>query len=69
MIRLRQHELDLRISSMPTVYGEKMVLRLLDKSRRHISWRIRPHRRGPEIQRPAEKHQRRGAAGGPHRLR
>ena len=30
MIRLRQHELDLRISSMPTIYGEKIVLRLLD---------------------------------------
>ena len=37
MIRLRQHELDLRISSMPTIYGEKIVLRLLDKSRRDIS--------------------------------
>lgn len=28
---VRGHSLDLRISSMPTVYGEKMVLRLLDK--------------------------------------
>ena len=37
MVRLHQHELDLRISSMPTVYGEKIVLRLLDKSRRDIS--------------------------------
>ena len=34
---VRGHSLDLRISSMPTVYGEKMVLRLLDKSRRDIS--------------------------------
>lgn len=29
---VRGHSLGLRISSMPTVYGEKMVLRLLDKS-------------------------------------
>ena len=37
MVRVRQHEIDLRISSMPTIYGEKIVLRLLDKSRRDIS--------------------------------
>ncbi|OGK11095.1 MAG: hypothetical protein A2Y63_01845 [Candidatus Riflebacteria bacterium RBG_13_59_9] len=28
-----QHEVDIRLSSVPTVYGEKLVLRLLDKSR------------------------------------
>mgnify|MGYP002095354452 CR=1 FL=1 len=32
MFSVRGHSLDLRISSMPTVYGEKIVLRLLDKS-------------------------------------
>ena len=32
MVSVRGHSLDLRISSMPTVYGEKIVLRLLDKS-------------------------------------
>ena len=37
MVHIHQHELDLRISSMPTIYGEKVVLRLLDKSRRNIS--------------------------------
>ena len=37
LVHIHQHELDLRISSMPTIYGEKVVLRLLDKSRRDIS--------------------------------
>ena len=37
MVRIRQHEIDLRISSMPTVYGEKIVLRLLDKSQQNIT--------------------------------
>lgn len=32
MVQVRHHEIDLRISSMPTIYGEKIVLRLLDKS-------------------------------------
>lgn len=32
LVQIQEHELDLRISSMPTVYGEKLVLRLLDKS-------------------------------------
>lgn len=32
MVQVRGHALDLRISSLPTVYGEKLVLRLLDKS-------------------------------------
>jgi len=30
--RVKGHTLDLRISSMPTMYGEKIVLRLLDKA-------------------------------------
>ena len=34
---VRGHSLDLRISSMPTVYGEKMVLRLLDKAAQALS--------------------------------
>ena len=37
MVRLHQHELTCVSPSMPTVYGEKIVLRLLDKSRRDIS--------------------------------
>ncbi len=32
LVPVRGHSLDLRISSMPTVYGKKIVLRLLDKS-------------------------------------
>lgn len=36
-VHVKQHEIDLRISSMPTVYGEKMVLRLLDKTQQHIT--------------------------------
>ena len=69
MFSVRGHSLDLRIASMPTVYGEKIVLRLLDKSAQVLD---RPRAGGPrpgQLQRPAEKHQRRGAAGGPHRLR
>lgn len=31
-VRIRDKELDLRISTLPTVYGEKIVARLLDKS-------------------------------------
>ena len=30
MLRVKGSEIDLRISSMPTVYGEKIVLRLLN---------------------------------------
>ncbi len=30
---VEQHEVDIRLSSIPTIYGEKLVLRLLDKSR------------------------------------
>ena len=37
MVRVKNHELDLRISSMPTVYGEKVVLRLLDRTQRAIT--------------------------------
>ena len=37
MVKIRDHEIDLRISSMPTVYGEKIVLRLLDKSQQLIT--------------------------------
>ena len=39
MVRVKGREIDLRISSMPTVYGEKLVLRLLDKSQQHITSR------------------------------
>ncbi len=39
MAYIRQHEIDLRISSIPTVYGEKVVLRLLDKTQNKISSR------------------------------
>lgn len=35
--KIRGHVLDLRISSLPTVYGEKIVLRLLDKSSQSLS--------------------------------
>lgn len=31
-VRLGEKEVDLRLSSLPTVYGEKIVMRLLDKS-------------------------------------
>ena len=31
-MRFNENEIDLRISSLPTVYGEKIVLRILDKS-------------------------------------
>ena len=37
MLRVKGHAIDLRISSMPTVYGEKIVLRLLDKSSQLLS--------------------------------
>ena len=37
MASVRGHSLDLRISSMPTVYGEKIVLRLLEKSAQALS--------------------------------
>lgn len=31
-VRINDREIDMRISSLPTVYGEKIVIRLLDKS-------------------------------------
>lgn len=31
-VRVKQSEIDLRISTLPTIYGEKMVVRLLDKT-------------------------------------
>ena len=37
MVYVKEHPLDLRISSMPTVYGEKIVLRLLDKSAQEMT--------------------------------
>ena len=36
VVQLKGHEVDLRISSLPTVYGEKIVLRLLDKTDRNL---------------------------------
>lgn len=36
-VNVRGHTADLRISSIPTVYGEKIVLRLLDKSSQSLS--------------------------------
>ena len=37
MLRVKGSEIDLRISSMPTVYGEKIVLRLLNKTSQILS--------------------------------
>ncbi len=37
MISIKQHNLDLRIASIPTIYGEKIVVRILDKSSENIS--------------------------------
>lgn len=37
MLRVKGNEIDLRISSMPTVYGEKIVLRLLNKTSQLLS--------------------------------
>lgn len=31
-VTVKQNEIDLRISTLPTIYGEKMVIRLLDKT-------------------------------------
>ncbi len=33
MVKVGKRLIDLRVSSLPTIYGEKMVLRILDKSR------------------------------------
>ena len=37
MVTAKDKEMDLRISSIPTVYGEKVVLRLLDKSANRVN--------------------------------
>ena len=37
MVSVKKHEIDLRISSIPTVYGEKVVMRLLDKSKKMVT--------------------------------
>lgn len=37
MVTAKDKEIDLRISSIPTIYGEKIVLRLLNKSSGHIN--------------------------------
>ncbi len=37
MVEVKGHQIDLRISSMPTVFGEKIVLRLLDKSQQNVT--------------------------------
>lgn len=31
-VRIKQHEVDLRINTLPTIHGEKIVIRLLDKN-------------------------------------
>ena len=36
-VKVRDKDIDLRISTLPTVYGEKIVARLLDKSGRKLS--------------------------------
>lgn len=36
-VRIRDKELDLRVSTLPTIYGEKIVARLLDKTGGRIS--------------------------------
>ncbi len=36
-VRARHSDIDLRISTLPTIYGEKMVIRLLDKSAQILS--------------------------------
>ncbi len=37
MITVKNHSIDLRMSVMPTIYGENVVIRLLDKSSHEIS--------------------------------
>ena len=36
MLTVKGHNLDLRMSVMPTTYGEKVVIRLLDKSSKMV---------------------------------
>ena len=47
MLRVKGSEIDLRISSMPTVYGEKIVLRLLNKTSQLLPRRHRAGGRRP----------------------
>ena len=35
-VRVRDKDVDLRVSTLPTIYGEKMVIRLLDKSTQQL---------------------------------
>lgn len=37
MVVVKEHDIDLRLSSMPTIYGEKLVIRLLDKTAQSFS--------------------------------
>lgn len=37
MIRVKGHELDLRVSTIPTVHGESIVMRVLDRDNIHLS--------------------------------
>lgn len=36
-VRVRQQDIDLRVSTLPTIYGEKIVLRLLKKSEERLT--------------------------------
>ena len=36
-VRVKQSDIDLRISTLPTIYGEKMVIRLLDKTNKILT--------------------------------
>ena len=36
-VRIKDHDIDLRVSTLPTIYGEKIVARLLDKSGTRLS--------------------------------
>ena len=38
-IRVRDQEIDIRVSVIPTAFGERLVLRLLDKSGPSSIWR------------------------------
>ena len=70
-VQVRGHVIDLRISTIPTVYGEKLVLRLLDKSSQNLTKTgLGFEGRDLEKYEALLKKQRRCySAGGPHRLR
>lgn len=36
-MKMRDHDVDMRVSTLPTVYGESMVIRLLDRGQRKLS--------------------------------